>query len=746
MKRRVWSLGLLCLFLPPLAPGEDLDAVRTEADSQDRELFGSHAAARASTAYHLDQAQIARLAGPGGANGEAALAFLPGVSYNAPDALGLANIQSPNKGLRVRGETAQHGAGDLLEGVPLIAGVPGPGQWLVDQGDIRGETLYAGAVPPSLLAPGSLAGVVDSRLRWPTGKQGVSLEQSVGSKGFTRSFLCYDSPRLPGDSTLFLSGSFTRAGLWRGWGASPQGRTNVALGWQQPYADGVVRLFYVHDDYRADNYQPLTFAQSQDLDRFARLAYAADPSSNPALPQAAFYQGYNHQHFQDDALLLSWQQSLQDWGSLTLVPYGLRETGEYWRGIVMAGQPLVQRSAIDTWRWGVQLRWRKDLQNWHWSAGYAFDAKNPPHPLLNSALFAPTAAGGLRFLRWSQLGKGASPERVHTLYGEGEWRAGPWSLSAGGRYLWDTLPGITSFAPASTQATALSAALSTATPVPALSVRGPTLRAFLPYAAAQVLLAPDWLLRLSAGSTVANPGYDLWPAYQQNAAVFQRAGLSVQNLWNAQRLQRNDQGDLALRWFGARGFVEGLFYYGTFAHKSVPVYDALAGLTYPQNVGVGRSYGASLSTQWQLAPRWQLAGNASYSRSVFARDLTLAGAEPLPVAGLQTPDSPLWTANLAMEYANLHWHAGLLEHYLGQRWADSLHRQPISAYFLTDAHVGYDWSQSQGRWSLELWVYNLLDRRAIGLVNTGGPTLDAGANFYPLAPRTVALSLAWHYF
>lgn len=158
----LWLLGgffpLLNIALNENVEAEDLGTVRRET-SAGLPVQSGQATTMSATSYSLNQQQMALLAGPGGASSEAALGFLPGVSYNAPDALNLANVQNAGKGLRVRGETAQHGAGDLLDGLPLIAGFSGPGQWLVDQEDIQSVQLFQGAVPPSLPSPGSLAGV-----------------------------------------------------------------------------------------------------------------------------------------------------------------------------------------------------------------------------------------------------------------------------------------------------------------------------------------------------------------------------------------------------------------------------------------------------------------------------------------------------------------------------------------------------------------------------------------------------------
>ncbi|MBU2839898.1 TonB-dependent receptor [Acidithiobacillus thiooxidans] len=731
-------------FFSETAEAEDLGTVRREEAAVLPVQIGQ-SSTRSATVFRLDQKQVAALAGPGGANSEAALGFLPGVSYNAADALNLANVQSASKGLRVRGETVQHGAGDLLDGLPLVAGFSGPGQWLVDQEDIQSLQLFMGAVPPSLPSPGSLAGVVDSRILWPQAQTAWLFSQSVGSKGFSRSFLRWDSGALPGGSTLFLSGSFTRAGQWRGWGAAPEGRSNAAIGWQQPYASGLLRLFYVHADYRSSNYRPLNYRETLDLKRYGRLAYARNPASNPFSPEASLYQGYNHQRFTDNALLLEWRQHLGSYGSLHLSPYAMQESGAYWRGIVQNGQGLVQRADLNAWRWGLRLDWEKHSGVWDWRAGYWHDEKIPPHPLTNSALYQPTANGGLQFLRWSLLSAPGSPERYDSFYLQQSWHWGRLTMDWGGRYVWDTLPGLQAFDPRKLTTDVLDEALAQSALIARQSVRGRTLTAFLPYLGLRFLLREHWLLRASAGSNVASPGFDLWPAYQQNAAAFNRAGLQIQNLWNAQRLIRSNQGDMALRWASDAGYMEALGYYGTFQNKSISVYDALSGLTYPQNVGNGRSYGASLSSQWRFARNWSLTGNGSYTRSVFSQNVQGVGGTLLPVAGLQTPDTPRWSANAFLQYDSPQWRASVQERYLGPRWADSLHREPVPGYFLTDLNLGHTWNGPHQSLDVDLWVYNLLQNQGIGLINTGGITVDSGANFYPLPARTIALTLRWHY-
>ncbi|MCL5051691.1 MAG: hypothetical protein M1346_00385 [Gammaproteobacteria bacterium] len=84
-KWRWTSLAGFCLAIS--AQAEDLGSVHAHATSNTGvDALGMPLANGTSSAWQLSAEQVARLAGPGGANPEAALGFLPGVSYNAPDA------------------------------------------------------------------------------------------------------------------------------------------------------------------------------------------------------------------------------------------------------------------------------------------------------------------------------------------------------------------------------------------------------------------------------------------------------------------------------------------------------------------------------------------------------------------------------------------------------------------------------------------------------------------------------------
>ncbi|EGQ61217.1 TonB-dependent receptor, partial [Acidithiobacillus sp. GGI-221] len=84
------------------------------------------------------------LGGAGQTNPYAAVSLLPSVMAQNPDPYGLANVPGGNKGIRIRGERNPHGGIGTVEGLPLSAVNPGPGeQFLFDMENIRSVTLLS---------------------------------------------------------------------------------------------------------------------------------------------------------------------------------------------------------------------------------------------------------------------------------------------------------------------------------------------------------------------------------------------------------------------------------------------------------------------------------------------------------------------------------------------------------------------------------------------------------------------------
>ena len=177
-----------------------------------------------------------------------------------------------------------HGANGSIEGLPLTGVNPGPGYlWLFDMENVASVSLNQGPIPADRNAFFTVAGVLDSRLRWPGEQAGGVISQSFGSHDFQRTFARVDSGRLADGSALFFSASYSDADKWRGPGQAMDGRTNAEFGWQKALTDRLdARMYYAWNDYSANNYRPLTYAQAQDLGTYRNFDYSSVSSATAA--------------------------------------------------------------------------------------------------------------------------------------------------------------------------------------------------------------------------------------------------------------------------------------------------------------------------------------------------------------------------------------------------------------------------------------------------------------------------------
>ncbi|MCR0970369.1 TonB-dependent receptor, partial [Acidithiobacillus ferrooxidans] len=79
--------------------------------------------------------------------------------------------------------------------------------------------------------------------------------------------------------------------------------------------------------------------------------------------------------------------------------------------------------------------------------------------------------------------------------------------------------------------------------------------------------------------------------------------------------------------------------------------------------------------------------------------------------------------------------------YMGSRYADTLHTQPLPGYLLANLNMGYHRRITHvGELTVNLSILNLFNRHYIGLIDSSyfSTAASGGASFYPGAPITVA--------
>ena len=682
------------------------------------------------------------LGGAGQTNPYAAISFLPSVMAQNPDPYGLANVPGGNKGVRIRGERNPHGGIGTVEGLPLSAVNPGPGeQFLFDMENIRSVTLLAPPFSPDKLAVFTTQGYLNSNVLWPRAKFGGEVDQSFGSYNFHRSFIRLDSGTLPTGTRVFISGSYTHADQWRGPGASPDYRYNGEIGISQDLGRTLsAKVYAAYGSMKENNYLPLTYTQASNLGQYYNLGYNGALTGN-AVNDVNYY-GYNRQKFQDYAVFgeLNWHPD--DQNTLVIKPFYSQENGYYLQGMGnLGGKPGIRDWIIDHSLYGVVAQYDTQWHGNHFSVGYWFENLTPPGPPSDFKIYRPVN-GQLVFGGYGLLARATADHVFNSPYFQWRRSVGPVTFTAGARYLMEQTPSFSVYNTAGIPDASYANALNLATSInPARSVEGRTFYQWLPYFSAVYAVNPDLDAVFAYGRNNGAPAFSSWPSVQMNIAAFQKAGVTAQRAWDQLAPETSDSFSLGLKWHEAAWYVNPTFFYATYRNKYVNAYDPLVGISYDQNAGVGRAWGFELAAGAKLWHRLSVFSNLAYDRAYFTQDLRTGSGTFLPVTGLQFPDTPRFIGSLGALYEYGRFSIAPTLQYMGSRYADTLHTQPLPGYLLANLNMGYHRRITHvGELTVNLSILNLFNRHYIGLIDSSylSTAASGGASFYPGAPITVA--------
>lgn len=692
-----------------------------------------------STSYRLDADALDLLGAPSHVNPYRALGELPSVSVGDMDPYGMSNLDS-NKGLRVRGKIATHGAMGSIDGLPLTGIDPGPGYlWLFDMENIDSVTLTQGPIPPDRLAFFTTTGVLDNRLLWPRDTPGAHLAQSVGSFDFRRTFARLDSGRLANGMAFFGSASYTSADKWRGPGEAPEGRENFEGGVSQRFDNGAeAKLYFAYNDGSQSNYRPLSYAQSRDLSHYRNFDYARTSSANPL--KAVDYYQYNSQDFTDWTVFGEFTLPLTGSTKLTVKPFYVSEEGVFYSGMSTG---KVREWLIDHDWYGLDTRLATRVADTDLTFGYWLNSMDPPGPPTAWKLYNTTPSGGLTFSNWALLADPTNRHSFQSLYAMGSHSFGALKLDAGVRYLIEHVSGFDVYDTSGIGNVSYEQARRLAWRVdPSRSADDVTFRELLPYLGLTYALSPAADLTFSAGRNYGAPAFGIWPTYQSNAAKFKAAGVGADQIWNSIEPETADAVDLGLRLRLPHGSLAPTLYYARYRNQEVSFWDPAVKLAYSQNVGESHAYGAQLAGTWNALRTLDLFGSLSYDHAVFDEDFTTTGGARLDVKGEQIPGAPQWLASIGGR-----WHLGRFSvspvvHYSGDYYADSARTEKVSGYTTVDLDLSLEQRVAAAKVTAKLSFINLFDQDYIGYVNTSYVQNSGQFNYYPGAPFTVVASVA----
>lgn len=705
-----------------------------------------------STTYVVDQQGMQLATGGGGTNPLRAIAFLPSVDAPDIDAYGLVNLPGGYKGVRIRGQVSQHGDSiSLFDGAPLSAVNPGPGAtWMIDSENIRQIRLYEGPVPSNVNSFFTLPGVIDNELRWPEKKMGAEINQSFGSSSFLRTFGRVDTGEfLNGTTKAFVSGSWTDAHQWRGPGHAPQGKSGFSAGLETTPVDAFdAKIFAAKSSFNENTLAGLNYYQASNLDAYRWYGFLPVSSKVPTV--AVNYYGYNLQNFDSWTGMGEFTLRMSDSTRLVVKPYFFREDGYYLDGM---SSGMVRKWSINHASFGVTTELQSRIADTDLKVGHWYARQNLPGPPTDWEMFAPNILGGLTSPKYPILSVQTSPHELNTAYAMATRDQGPWHAQLGARYIWEHMAGINEQyskplvgdVPYS-WAVGLSPGV-----VLANSVNGFTVGTFLPYGSLAYDLTKNLQLKVSAGGGYGGPAFDAWPAYQQNAALFQKAGLTANSVWQSIRPETSAMVDWGFRWsysspYGS-GYIEPTAFYSRNHAKNV-AYDPGIGTPYSQNVGESETLGAQAIGHYSPVQNVDLFSSLGYQHEYFVRDLPslpFASATTLQlnrVTGRQLPDVPYWISTSGAKFMMQEFSFTPIVHYVGGRAGDTTGLQPISGYATVDLNFGYEQKTNYGVLNDSLSVINVFDKAYIGQINNGYYQQTSSSGIYfPGAPRTVVAKI-----
>ena len=696
---------------------------------------------RAGTAtdFRVSQEGMGTFGAAGGANAYSLVSGLPSVKVQLLDPYGMTNKIGGNKGMRVRGIAAWHGANGTVDGLNLSGIGPGAGYLSIfDMENLAGASLVQGPVPPDRPNFFTVSGALDSQLAWPEAEATRDVSVSAGSFDFRRLFARVDSGNFAGESRVSFSASDTSSDLWRGPGESK--RNNYQLAASTRAGDVNLRFMAVSSQIDQHNYRPLTAAQAADLDRNYKLGY--DAVASAASPQT--YYNYNKQSFTETGYVAEGDYRFSADTRLVVKAYYLNEDGWSMDAVTVGAANRVRRWIMDHDSYGVTGEVQTRLGLTDLKLGYAWSSLEPPGPPNAQKLYTPTTTG-LTFAAatsntttlnkgWITLSEITDRHQFQNYYVSGSREWGDTRVQGGLRYMREILPSFAEHNKIGVGDVSYDSAIKSS-PV-LISVKGPTISEVLPYLGVSHALSSAVELKASAGRLYGAPSFDIW-----NSSAKTQTQARAQQLWDSLKGETDDAVDVSLRFNLGKVYVEPTLYYAKVSNKSVNTYDPAVNLTYARNIGNGYTQGAQVAWGWTPTDPWTIFGSAAYNKAVFSENIQTGAATTLKVSGLQFPDTPRRTLTVGTTWQAAGFTATPILRYMGERYDDSVHTNRVGGFSTVDLTLGYGQKATWGKLDYSVSVMNLFDKRYVGLIDSGD--LQTGnVNYYPGAPRTLIAKLA----
>jgi iron complex outermembrane receptor protein len=657
-----------------------------------------------------------------------AINILPGITVESIDPYGLAAEQ---KNIRVRGVRGFLGA-MTVAGVPNYGGNPmGPREYIYDTENFDSIAVYKGAVPADLgTGVGARGGAVELRPKWPEEEFGVSLSQGIGTNHYSRSFIRLDSGSLPRTGTgLSLSLSHTDAEKWKGPGdLGPRKNANLMI--RQPIPSGDEIKFWLNaNDLKQDLYRPLTYSEVESLGSFYNKDYNSSLTGNKS--DDINYYRYNRGDYANRDFLAEIPVTLSDTFRLKFKPYYTDEDTEILQGSASQGGIVIKRKR-DIERYGMITQLDSHLSWATASLGYWTESSDM---IIRQQNYDPVT---FTFKGYGMYMKSDDNGVVHSPFLKLAGSIGQFDWQAGLKYFHYTDP--------SSQGYVASAPDYKLTAASDLFREEKTYDEILPTLGVAYGLTDNLELNASYGRNQIRP-YAYVPLvniYNQNRAVFQGAGITLDDMFSGYDMEISDNFEVGGRFRFDRFEVVPTFFYSRHQNLLTTVYDPRVNLSYYQNVGDATGYGMEIEASFFINEHLNFFLNPTYAVLAYDDDLTFQGVVR-DTKDKQVIDTPEWTLKSGLIYTRGDFELIPMVRYMGSRYGDAEHNEKIDDYVVADLKMGYTFNHLcfVDKLKLSLELTNLFDHEYVSVINAMDDSRAGNTSYYVGAPFTAMMTASF---
>lgn len=663
-----------------------------------------------------------------------AVKLIPSVHQQSVDPLGLGDISNYHESFRFRGIEPTGGGNPStpvnVENVPVSAR-PGGGANIYDMENFSSISIYKGGVPADKgFGLTNIGGKIDMEVKRPAKDLGFNLKQTLGSHAARRTFARLDSGMLPSRTSGFLSYSNTAGDKWKGKGDAD--RENAMAGLTQKVGDKLnIEVFSIYNKAEVNPYRPLNFQQASSLGENYDFDFTDSPSDY-------FYYEYNKNKFEDFNIFADIEYAVTKNSKIKVKPFYWNDEGYYQETITMKnGENRIRRWDIDHDLSGLQAEYTLKTNALDFDIGYFCLEQERPGPPTSWKLYK-VSDGRLVFDKWQVLSD-SSRHRQQTPFVSGRYAIGAFQLEAGMKYLNYSMPEIITYNTQGIPNVSYKSALGMATAIEASAVaQSKDFHEILPNAGLSYALTDPLSCYFSYGRNYGM-SVALYPFFISQKTTFDKKGITLQDLWDNQKLEIADNFDFGFRYITDRLYVVPTIYYAKHRNKTAPYYDASLDATFPAAIFDAVAYGFELEAGAVPLKNLSLYASFSYNRFYFSEDISNQAGDIVPVKGNQVPDAPEFQVKGIASYRIGDFTLSPVVRYFSSRYGDILQEEKIGDAVIFDFDITYTRSFPEigiKKMDISLSFNNIFDKEYISIINTADyQTL--GSSYHPGAPFTM---------